>query len=113
MTEKISKEAEAKKRCCEQSFLASVAGLNKDNQQEPGPFRRVIGFLLLAAVHLHMIMWSALVSTFKPRYRSIVVFQARYFRDVMSKELRSSRLPEAVDSGVSDGLDLPETGKER
>lgn len=91
MNKPISQEAESKKKCCEQSFLASVAGLSGKEHSEVGPIRRALGFFILAGVHIHLIVWSALVSLFRPRYRRVLKFQLRYFKDVMAKELRGSK----------------------
>ncbi len=90
MSRQTGEEAEAKRRCCEQSFLASVAGLQKDNGREAGKVQRLLGLFLLAGVHLHLILWSALVSLFRPRYRRVVRFQVQYFLDVMNKELQTT-----------------------
>ena len=77
-----------KKKCCEQTFLGSVAGLQHESPEEVGPARRALGLALLAGVHLHLIAWSAAMTPFIPRYRKILGFQVRYFRDVMSTELK-------------------------
>lgn len=93
MIRQTGEEAEAKRRCCEQSFLASVAGLQKEGgAAAAGPFRRGLGLFLLAGVHLHLLLWSALVSVFRPRYRPVVRFQLGYFRDVLAREFRHGSL---------------------
>ncbi len=79
-------QGEKKRRCCEQSFLASVVGLEKAETRQAGPLRRAIGFVVLVGVHLHLLIWSALAAVFVPRYRRITGFQARYFADVMRRE---------------------------
>ena len=77
------------RKTCEQTFLGSVAGLQREEgAPPPGPARRALGLALLAGVHLHMIAWSAAISPFVPRYRRVLRFQARYFLDVMKNELR-------------------------
>lgn len=88
MNRPISREAESKKKCCEQSFLASVAGLQGKERNEVGPARRALGLIILAGVHVYLIGWSAVVSLFRPRYRRVLKFQLRYFKDIMTKELR-------------------------
>ncbi len=88
MTDKLSPEAQQKKKCCEQSFLGSVVGLQKDDRKEVGSFRRGLGLFILFGVHLYMLSWNALWSLFQPRYRRVLKFQWRYFKDVMAKELR-------------------------
>ena len=88
-----SPDAETKRRCCEQSFLASVAGLQRQDGSPAGPIRRLVGLFLLAGVHLQLLLWSAAVSIFRSRYRPVVLFQVRYFLDVMARELRSPKPP--------------------
>ena len=85
-------EAGAEKRkCCEQSFLGSVAGLQRDEAGEPpGPARRAVGLVILAGVHMHMMAWSAAMAPFVPRYRKVLRWQARFFIDVMGNELKRS-----------------------
>ncbi len=81
-------EQSEKKKCCEQSFLGSVAGLQRDDLEEVGPARKALGLVILAGVHIHLIAWSAAMTPFVPRYRKILGFQVRYLIDVMGKELR-------------------------
>lgn len=85
--EHLASETGQKKKCCEQTFLGSVAGLQHDSPEEVGPTRRALGLVLLAGVHLHLIAWSAAMTPFVPRYRKILGFQVRYFVDVMGREI--------------------------
>ena len=77
-----------KKKCCEQSFLGSLVGLNKPERGPVGPLRKTLGLFLLAGVHFHLIAWSALYSLIRPRYRPVVKFQVRYFKDIMADALK-------------------------
>lgn len=88
MSEELSREAEEKKRCCEQSFLARVAGLNNPDREKIGPVRRAFGLILLIGVHLHLLAWSLIVAIYRPRYRKVARFQLKYFFDVIGRELR-------------------------
>jgi hypothetical protein len=89
----LTAEADEKKRCCEQSFLASVAGLQKDDPAQVGPIRRTIGLFMLAGVHLQLLAWSGIMAIFVPRYRRVIGFQWRYFKDVMAKEMAPKTEP--------------------
>ena len=92
MKYKFSEEAQAKKKCCEQSFLGSIVGLQKDNAKQVGPFRKALGLVILAGVHAYLLIWSSLVSIFVPRYRRVLGFQLKYFKDVIVSELNKNKL---------------------
>jgi hypothetical protein len=93
MKYQFSEEAQAKKKCCEQSFLGSIVGLQKDDAKEVSPFRRALGLFILAGVHAYLLIWSSLVSIFVPRYRRLLGFQIKYFRDVIVGELKKNKQP--------------------
>jgi len=93
MKYQFSEEAQAKKKCCEQSFLGSIVGLQKDDAKELGPMRKALGLFILAGVHTYLLIWSSLMSIFVPRYRRVLGFQIKYFRDVIADELKKNKLP--------------------
>jgi hypothetical protein len=47
-----------------------------------GP-RRALGLFVLLGVHGTYLAWCALAAMFSPKYRPVLRFQARYFRDVL------------------------------
>jgi hypothetical protein len=81
-------EKAQKRKCCQDSFLASVVGLRPKEHQQAGPVRRAIGVVVLAGFHLFLLFWSAVTAVFQPHYRRVLAFQVRYLRDVLARELR-------------------------
>lgn len=93
--EHLDEDQIKKKRCCEQSFLGSVVGMQNEEKQEVGSFRKAIGLLLLIGVHMHLLIWSWFASLFSPRFKKVVKFQKLYFKDVLAKELSGEKAPES------------------
>jgi len=66
-----------------------TVGKHKQPGQPKLAVPRPLGLLLLAGAHLFVLSWAFLLSLFKPRYRPVVRFHWRYFRDVMAKETKT------------------------
>lgn len=84
-----------KKRCCQTAAVGLVMSDPRTRRIMPGPVRRLLGLSILAAAHLFTLCWGLLVSIFVPRYRPVVRFHYRYFRDVMARELFGDKSPAA------------------
>ncbi|MCZ7581870.1 MAG: hypothetical protein M5R36_00265 [Deltaproteobacteria bacterium] len=77
-----------KKRCCH----AARSGILMDHPLVrkifPCWMHRYLGLALLVFLHGTTLMWEAGVALFVRRYRPVLRFHWRYFRDVMSREMK-------------------------